>query len=320
MDQQIRDEMKIAVYKDNLSTGREADVAVRNLAEGLRTRGHDAVAFTKPELAVRLAENWDAVISTGTNELLDLEGYRKAPIIQQFHTRPESQFKWKRVWRNLKIKRALKKVAAIQVLRSTYVEQVEKYGPHVEVIGNWSAYESEALKAPAEERKIILYPAAFSKSKNHSLLLKSFARLHDDFPDWTLKLYGNGFLSEKLPPNVMVKPYGDLHTAYEECAFLAFPSVDEGFPLTVAEAASFAKPAVMVQDWIGTGTASGAIVTASSVEGYANGLRRMMQDASARRRMGENARCFCSLNYSRAHILDRWEQLLKLAVSGCYVT
>lgn len=304
--------MKIAVYKDNLSTGRGADVAVRNLTEGLRERGHNAILFTKPELSIRLTEKWDAVISTGTNELLDLAGFRNAPIIQQFHTRPQSQFKWKRFWRNHKIKCALKKVAAIQVLRSAYVGQVNKYGPHVEVIGNWSAYESNALESSKRERKMILYPAAFSKTKNHSLLLRSFARLYNEFPDWTLELYGNGHPPGELPPNAKVKPYGDLHNAYEECAFVAFPSIDEGFPLTIAESASFAKPAVMVKDWIGTGAASGAIVTAPSVQDYANGLRRMMADSSMRRLMGENARCFCSCNYSRAHILDQWEELLKL--------
>ena len=130
--------MRIGIYKDTLANRRGADVAVLKLSEGLRERGYDMVVFEKRELVSRMAERWDAVVSTGTNELLDLAalGYRTAPIIQQFHTNPQSQFKWKRFIRNWKIRRALKRVAAIQVLQEAFVPQVAKYGPPVTVIGN----------------------------------------------------------------------------------------------------------------------------------------------------------------------------------------
>ena len=39
--------MKIVVYKDNLSTGRGADRAVRNFAAGLAERGHSVSLMEK---------------------------------------------------------------------------------------------------------------------------------------------------------------------------------------------------------------------------------------------------------------------------------
>ena len=56
--------MRIAIYKDCLSTGRGADRAVRNFAAGIAERGYDTVLFEKNELVPRLAERWDAIIAT----------------------------------------------------------------------------------------------------------------------------------------------------------------------------------------------------------------------------------------------------------------
>ena len=128
--------MKIGIYKDTLSNRRGADFAVLALAEGLRERGHDAVVFEKGDFGKRMSEKWDVVISTGTNELLDLSNCfsgrpaRTAPfpvsrspfpIIQQFHTNPKSQLKWKRFVRNWRIKQALRHVNAIQVLSESFI-------------------------------------------------------------------------------------------------------------------------------------------------------------------------------------------------------
>ena len=48
--------MRICVYKDNLSTGRGADGAVKNLASGLRERGHDVALMEKPEFFARVLD------------------------------------------------------------------------------------------------------------------------------------------------------------------------------------------------------------------------------------------------------------------------
>lgn len=306
--------MRIGFYKDTFANGRGADVAVRRLADGLAGRGHDVVAFEKPVLMERLAEPWNVIISAGTNELLDLArlDYSSAPIIQQFHTNPNAQFKRKHFLRNWRIRRALRHVAAIQVLQDCFVEQVSKYGPPVVVIGN--SVPTATASLPATTHNTLIYPAAFTKSKNHKLLVDAFASLSKDFPGWNLELYGNGVPTVTLPPATKVFARCDLRDAYSRCAFLAFPSLDEGFGLVVAEAASFGKPAVMVRDWIGTAASDGGIVTAQTVSAYAEGLRRLMSDPELCRHMGENARRFCTEHYSNETILDKWEMLLESIV------
>ena len=161
-----------------------------------------------------------------------------------------------------------------------------------------------------ETRNTIIYPAAFGGKKNQSLLVDAFASLAGEFPDWTLELYGGGRIPEALPSNVKAMGFcDDLSDAYARCAFLAFPSLDEGFPLTVVDAAAFGKPAVMVNDWVGSAAAGGGIVVGKSVAEYAGGLRRLMSDPALCSRMGEVARDFCAKAYSREKILDAWEAL-----------
>lgn len=323
--------MRIGIYKDTLVNRRGADVAVLALVDGLRKQGYDAVVFKKTDFNKRMEKAWDIVISTGTNELLDLYNYfstpstrstrLKTPIIQQFHTNPKSQFKWKRFLRNWRIKRALHHVSAIQVLNNRFVSQVVRYGAEIEVIGNWSRYE-EAYDKKTETRKTIICPAAFSKGKNQILLIKAFARTAKIFPDWKLKLLGRAEgsyaekcrkLVSKLGMDSQIEFTGwaeNMADEYAQCAFVAFPSIDEGFSLTILDAAVFNKCALLTKDWVGTCHADGGLLARPTAVEYAKGLRRLMGDVAYCKKMGDNAHAFCKIMYSKNIILAKWLRLL----------
>ena len=324
--------MRIGIYKDTLANRRGADFAVLALAEGLRERGHDAAVFEKPDFEKRIVERWDVVISTGTNELRDIYNHvnlvnpvqRQFSVIQQFHTNPKSQFKWKRFVRNWRIKKALRHVDAIQVLSESFVPQVAKYGVPVHVIGNWSEMRVGTLEKGSDLfSNIVICPAALAKVKNQKLLIAAFARVASEFPGWHLRLLGRADgcyanecrrLAAKSGLADRIEFAGfcdDLALEYQKCALVAFPSVDEGFGLVIADAAMFAKPCVMVNDWIGASAAGGGVTTRPTVGAYAEGLRRLMADAELRQKMGEAAQRFVSERYSRNRILDQWETLLR---------
>lgn len=325
--------MRIAIYKDTLSNRRGADAAVAALAKGLKERGHDAVLFEKPELAERLGERWDVVVSSGTNELLDIAALHPGvapfpwPVVQQFHTSPARPFKWKRWKRNRRIRAALRRVSAMQVLRGEFLPMVSGYGPPVRVIGNWSECGGSASRADAASRTI-LCPAAFAKGKNQALLIKAFARLAPDFPGWTVKFAGNdatGYgakcraLAERLGVGDAVAFAGyeeDIAAEYGKCAFVAFPSTDEGFPLALVDAAAFGKCAVTVRDWVGAAAAGGGIVAARSKRRYAAALRTLMSSPGLAADMGEIARIFCGRHHSRDALLDAWEDFLASVAHG----
>ena len=332
--------MKIAIYKDSLAGNRGADVAVRNLSAGLAERGHEAVLFEKPELLSRLGERWDVLVSAGTNELLDLvaAGIPLPPIVQQFQTEPAYQFRhWLRRWRrNRAIKLALPRVAAIQVLLPSHEEWLRSNVAGLDgvvrmfVVGNWCGVSVPASSSCNAEH-LVICPGAINRDKNQGLLVRAFCLLSGEFPDWSLELYGKGRSRDeaalrRLLESSAVRSGGrdpvrlmgfcNLVEAYSKCAFVAFPSKTEGFPLAVIEAATFAKPAVMIRDWIGTAAVDGGIVAEPTVSAYAAALRRLMSDPDLCRRMGESARRYCDDCYSRAKILDQWEALLGSVVAG----
>ena len=311
--------MKICIYKDTFANNRGADIAVKNLSAGLSERGHVVTLFDKSEFAEKVRGDYDVIVSTGTNEILDLAKVDGLPpIIQQFHTDPAYPFRhWIKRWRrNRAIKAALRKAAAFQVLREAHVGTLQKLigasQEKITVIGNWSNFE-ESTDVLLEE-KIILYPGAINTDKNQSLLVDAFAAVVDEFPDWQVHIYGCGKAKDEtallrriktkgLTNRILLKGYADLSEPYAKCAFVAFPSKTEGFPLTIIDAAMFKKPTLMIRDWIGCGESI-------APSGFAEALRRLMSDAVYRHSLGERSYEHCKIHYSHKMILDKWESLL----------
>ena len=311
--------MKIGIYKDTFANNRGADIAVKNLAAGLEERGHVVTLFDKTQFAEKVRGDYDVIISTGTNEILDLAKVDGLPpIIQQFHTDPKYPFRhWIKRWkRNRAIKEALKKAAAFQVLREEHVETLQTLigvsREKITVIGNWSSFEG-CTKAFSEE-KVILCPGAINSDKNQSLLVDAFASVSAEFPDWQVHIYGRGkakdeaallkrIMAKSMADRILLKGYADLSEPYARCAFVAFPSKTEGFPLSIIDAAMFKKPTLMIYDWIGCGESV-------SPSGFSGAIRRLMSDADYRHSLGERSYEHCKTHYSRKMILDKWEYLL----------
>ena len=324
--------MKLCVYKDSLSVGRGADKAVKNFAAAMSARGQEVRLVERGGLAAALGEKWDAFVATGSNEAVDLDraGYfertGRAPVVLQLHLAPHGFFKWKHPFRNRAIRKAFDKFDAVQVLCHDYESEFKGLAPHpaVVTIGNYTEIEP----IPRREEKLVLCPAAVvNRVKNQSLLIRAFAVIAADFPEWRVRLLGRTDTSvandcRRLACRLGIGDRvefaglaGDMAAEYARTAFVAFPSTLEGFPLAVLEAARFSLPVVAqkklpgVRDMVLDGETG--LVAAPSVEAYSEALVRLMSDDALRLRMGANARTFCEERYSRECILAQWERLLK---------
>jgi len=328
--------VRLCVYKDSLSVGRGADKAVKNFAAAMSARGHDVRLVERGELAAALAERWDAVVATGSNEAMDLDGERyferpnRSRVVLQLHLAPRGFFKWKHPLRNLAIKRAFRKVDAAQMLCSDYVAEFGRIAPGVKtkVIGNYTEMSAgPQLSALSSQPSTILYPAAVvNKVKNQKLLIEAFARVAGKFPEWKVRMLGKAdtkyagecrALASRLGVADRIEFVGftgDLAGEYSRAAFVAFPSTLEGFPLAILEAAKFALPAVAQSSLPGVGDivrdGETGFVTGPSPASYAEGLSRMMADPSLRRSLGERARSRCDGEYSKERVLAAWEEMV----------
>ena len=327
---------RIAVYKDNLSTGRGADRAVRNFAVALSERDFDVVLFDKAELDSRLKEAFDVFVATGSNEVADLDraGYfgraDRAIVVLQLHLAPRGFFKWRHPFRNRAIRKAFDKVDVAQVLCRSYEKEFRAIAPHPKIvtIGNWTDMSAPTGFIPSADSRTILYPAAaLNKVKNQKCLIRAFAALADDFPDWKIRLLGKDtsrYACEchreikrlRLQNRVEIVGFtNDLKGEYSRAAFVAFPSKLEGFPLAILEAAQFGLCAVVHKDLPGVEDIvqvdKTGVVVENSVAAFASGLRNLMASAEYRLSLGIKAREYCREHYSRDNIMGKWNLLLE---------
>ncbi len=253
------------------------------------------------------------------------------PLILQLHTDPRHMMKPRQKARNKKLQEAFKVPVSIQVLCEAFVPMLEELVPatkgKVVAIGNacrWlecAAVIASEAKQSTPRNPYILYPAAFTREKNQMLLIDSFAQVANDFPKWQLHLYGTGATLDAcrsrvatlgLEDRILFKGFAnDLRPAYADCAFVATPSVSEGFGLIVIEAAAFKKPTValdevpslasLIQD-----NETGRLATR---EAFADALRDLMADDAKRRAFGDAAH-IAAQAFSPMKIQQAWCDLL----------
>ncbi len=312
------------------------------------------LGITKPfrEYAGRLVaaidgEKPDVVLATGTNELLDLVvfGVRpKVPIVMQLHIDPRHMMKPRQKTRNHKLRKAFVFPAVTQVLCEAFVPMLEALVPatkgKVVAIGNVCRWLEDAnpdaelprqpviaseAKQSSPQSPYILYPAAFTREKNHRLLIDAFASCAADFPAWQLHLYGTGSTIDAcksrvkelgLADRILFKGFAkDLKPAYADCAFVATPSLSEGFGLIVIEAAAFGKPTVALSEVpaLASLVRNGETGLLVMSETFADALRDLMSDSEKRHRFG-NAAFAAAQVFSPAAIQAAWCELLERTV------
>lgn len=186
--------------------------------------------------------------------------------------------------------------------------------------------------APASDSagKIILNVGRLVDFKDHRTLIQAFARLAPDFPEWTLRILGEGELRETLEHMVEDLGLGDrvqmpgatdrIGAEYSAAQIFAISSIYEGFGLATAEASSHGLPCIGFADCPGTNDIitdgeNGVLVsTDDRVGNLAQGLRQMMTDGALRERMGRKG-IENMMRYSLEKVLDRWEEQIRLCLA-----
>lgn len=106
------------------------------------------------------------------------------------------------------------------------------------------------------ERLIVCAARIWFEQKRQDILLRAFARVANDFPDWRLSFFGapKGVedqnlraLAQELGVEGRVEisgPIADIHAQFEKASIFVLPSKFEGFPNALAEALSAGAPSV----------------------------------------------------------------------------
>lgn len=183
-------------------------------------------------------------------------------------------------------------------------------------------------RAPAGASKTVLSVGRLEAQKDHATLIDAFAMIAERFPDWNLRIVGDGSLRESLEQRLHASGLGSraslvpttahIEDEYVRAQVFAMPSRFESFGIATAEAMSVGLPVVGFADCPGTNelvhhNADGWLVEPARdgerVRPYAEGLSALMGDDILRKRLGTCARESVR-QFDPPHIVARWQDLL----------
>ena len=185
----------------------------------------------------------------------------------------------------------------------------------------------------SNRRKVVLNVGRLGEEKDQETLICAFSKLAGKYPDWVLRILGEGplrlrlvQLTDELGLADRIEFAGavtDMAAEYNRAQILAMSSRYESFGLATAEALAHGVPAIGFADCPGTNelildSVNGLLVPPGDrVIGLAGGLGRLMEDAELRRSLGE-AGPQSVARFSLEAIVSQWEELLhRCAAQQC---
>ena len=192
-------------------------------------------------------------------------------------------------------------------LRDEVIEMIKDINEHTDVIYMPNFLEHYPEKTDGIKRKnTVLAVGRLNPVKRFDLLVSQFVAVHADFPEWTLRIVGDGEEREKLEG--LIKKFGaedyivltgrknsaGVEEEMLSASVFAMSSSSEGFPFVLLEAQSCGLPVVAYDVRIGPG-----FVVSNGVDGFLadegdrssfeEKLKELMSSPQLRDGMGRNA-------------------------------
>ena len=217
---------------------------------------------------------------------------------------------------------------ALDAVTALTEETAERYrelmggGGHVVCIPN-AAPDNDGGRRAQPGSRVIMAAGALSRRKGFDRLLRAWALVAPDHPDWSVEIFGEGVerdaletLAHKLGLSRSVRMRGHSPKLMDEltrASIFAMTSRREGFPMVLLEAMSIGLPVVAYDcptgpsDIVSEGV-DGYVVPDGRTRLMAQALERLIDDEDRRRRFGAAALEKVE-RYELEAIAGRWEEL-----------
>ena len=179
---------------------------------------------------------------------------------------------------------------------------------------------------PSKHQYRILNVGRMVAFKDQATLIDAFAKVQREFPNWTLRIIGQGELRQNIGKQIAALGISErvsiqdassrIEEEYAAADLFVIPSLYEGFGLVTAEASAAGLPCIGFSDCEGTNQiikdgVSGVLVDPGSdrAASLAAALRRLMQDKQTMRAYGKNG-IDLSVRYNLESVLDDWEAVM----------
>jgi glycosyltransferase involved in cell wall biosynthesis len=180
------------------------------------------------------------------------------------------------------------------------------------------------LRAPLDA-KVVVAGGRLSRQKGFDRLLKAWAKVVDQHPDWELRIFGEGHRRQGLSKRISDLGIGDsarlmgftpkLDEELVRGSLYVMSSRREGFPMVLLEAMAVGLPVVSFdcptgpRDIVREGV-DGHLVRNGDIDGLAAAMSSLMGDEARRKAFGAAA-LEVAARYGIERITRRWESLFE---------
>ncbi|WP_419786699.1 glycosyltransferase family 4 protein [Pseudodesulfovibrio sp.] len=308
-----------------LGLNRPASNKVGAIREILRTMAGVRRALLDAETDVVVAIGNQTAVATLAGTLLS-----GVPVIVAERTHP-AMYHIGRGWKELR--QLLYPLAAALVAQTGDIArwyETHLRARRVYVVPNAVAEAHCQANPEREGRKEVVALGRLDEIKGFDVLVKLFATLAADYPEWDLCIYGEG--PERARLERLVAEHGlegrvflpgwveDPQRHLSQGDLFTLTSRTEGFPNALCEAMACGLPAVVFDcpsgpaDIIRPGV-DGRLVPPGDVERFARELAELMEDADERQHMGARAREIVE-RFSEERVTGLWAKLFAEVASS----
>lgn len=251
------------------------------------------------------------------------------PIIASEHIVPDHYRN--RMWEYKLLRLSRFFIKKITVLSQSIIESyTPSLRPKMHAIAN-PVHPAEMFADPKGEgtaRKIILNVGRLTDQKDQETLIKAFAILANDYPDWDIKIIGEGEFRHRLEniiselglesrislPGITSK----IEEEYQSAHIFALPSEYESFGLATAEAMAHGLPTLGFASCPGTNELithekNGLLVDGGDrAQVFSEGLKKLINDPDLRTDLGHQGLKTIE-QFHPDSIVEQWERLIENA-------
>ena len=172
--------------------------------------------------------------------------------------------------------------------------------------------------------KTVLAVGRLHEQKGFDLLLQAWKRIEDQYPDWTLRIAGEGPKRTELENRiqdlqlqhvVLAGHTDDVKNEYAKASLFVLSSRYEGLPLALIEAMWSGMPCVSFDCPQGPSELlaeeRGWLVPNGDIEALAKQLEYTMRHPDEAARRAHEAQAFAQEKYSEAQIMPQWKQMIE---------
>ncbi|WP_052476256.1 glycosyltransferase [Cohnella kolymensis] len=206
----------------------------------------------------------------------------------------------------------------------------QRYFPHSiqkrsVVINNPVYMKFDDYRIPNERRKVIVNVGRLHKQKNQRLIINAFAKISNDFPEYTLEIYGEGELKRELETQINDLKLSDrvslkgttknLMNEIVNASLFVLSSDYEGMPNALMEAMALGIPSISTdckpggaRELINSGI-NGFLCNRNSEDELSECMKYILENPSKATDMGIQAKAICT-THSTNEVFNKWEKYL----------